>query len=286
MPKKHGLGRGLDVLLPESLTSGVPVEDIAIGDIDPNPDQPRRVFSEETIEQLAQSIREQGILQPLLVVHSGGGRYRLVAGERRWRAARRAGLSKVPCLVREITLREQLEIALIENLQREDLNAMEVAQGIRDLMERSAYTQEKAADRIGLSRSNVANLVRLLTLPDSVQDLVREGKLSAGHARALCSLSSPEAQAMLAKEAVEKGYNVRQMEELVAQRRAVKADREKRRRPLTTELQQAETRIREVTGLRTVLSGTEKKGKITLQYYSRDELERLLELMERWEGAM
>ena len=167
MPKKtHGLARGLDSLLPEvdMMTSGGGQE-IAIGDIDPNPDQPRRAFSEESIAQLAQSIREQGLLQPILVVPMNGGRYRIVAGERRWRAARMAGLDRVPCIIREMDVPTQMEIALVENLQREDLNPIEAAQGIQTLMRQCGYTQEAVAARLCKSRPAVAHQLRLLTLP-------------------------------------------------------------------------------------------------------------------------
>ena len=185
MPKKtHGLARGLDSLLPEvdMMTSGGGQE-IAIGDIDPNPDQPRRAFSEESIAQLAQSIREQGLLQPILVVPMNGGRYRIVAGERRWRAARMAGLDRVPCIIREMDVPTQMEIALVENLQREDLNPIEAAQGIQTLMRQCGYTQEAVAARLCKSRPAVANLLRLLTLPEDIITMVRQGTLSAGHGR-------------------------------------------------------------------------------------------------------
>ena len=214
MPKKtHGLARGLDSLLPEvdMMTSGGGQE-IAIGDIDPNPDQPRRAFSEESIAQLAQSIREQGLLQPILVVPMNGGRYRIVAGERRWRAARMAGLDRVPCIIREMDVPTQMEIALVENLQREDLNPIEAAQGIQTLMRQCGYTQEAVAARLCKSRPAVANLLRLLTLPEDIITMVRQGTLSAGHARVLAGLESDEMKMTLARQTITNEWSVRQLE--------------------------------------------------------------------------
>ena len=285
--KTRGLGRGLEALLPdaeEALSSGV--QEISLGDIDPNPDQPRRTFSEESIAQLAQSIREQGVLQPILVTPQNGGRYRIVAGERRWRASRAAGLDKVPVIVRDLDVIQQMEIALIENLQREDLNPIEVAQGIRSLMQQCGYTQETVANRLSKSRPAVANLLRLLTLPEEVIELVRQGSLSAGHARVLAGLDDNARKLALAKETIEQGYSVRQLEALAA---AVKAEPEKQPAPkpkktaLPAELTELESRIRETMGVRATLTGTVKKGKIVLQYYSQDELEHLNDLLLRLE---
>ena len=285
--KTRGLGRGLEALLPdaeEALSSGV--QEISLGDIDPNPDQPRRTFSEESIAQLAQSIREQGVLQPILVTPQNGGRYRIVAGERRWRASRAAGLDKVPVIVRDLDVIQQMEIALIENLQREDLNPIEVAQGIRSLMQQCGYTQETVANRLSKSRPAVANLLRLLTLPEEVIELVRQGSLSAGHARVLAGLDDNARKLALAKETIEQGYSVRQLEALAA---ADKAEPEKQPAPkprkaaLPAELTELESRIRETMGVRATLTGTVKKGKIVLQYYSQDELEHLNDLLLRLE---
>lgn len=285
--KTRGLGRGLEALLPdaeEALSSGV--QEISLGDIDPNPDQPRRSFSEESIAQLAQSIREQGVLQPILVTPQNGGRYRIVAGERRWRASRAAGLDKVPVIVRDLDVIQQMEIALIENLQREDLNPIEVAQGIRSLMQQCGYTQETVANRLSKSRPAVANLLRLLTLPEEVIELVRQGSLSAGHARVLAGLDDNARKLALGKETIEQGYSVRQLEALAA---AAKAEPEKQPAPkprktaLPAELTELESRIRETMGVRATLTGTVKKGKIVLQYYSQDELEHLNDLLLRLE---
>ena len=277
MPKKtHGLARGLDSLLPEvdMMTSGGGQE-IAIGDIDPNPDQPRRAFSEESIAQLAQSIREQGLLQPILVVPMNGGRYRIVAGERRWRAARMAGLDCVPCIIREMDVPTQMEIALVENLQREDLNPIEAAQGIQTLMRQCGYTQEAVAARLCKSRPAVANLLRLLTLPEDIITMVRQGTLSAGHARVLAGLESDE---------MKNEWSVRQLENAVALMRKSTPTLPKtpqKVHSLPAELTELETFCRETFGVRATITGNQKKGKITLQYYSAEELEQVYELLHQ-----
>lgn len=287
--KKKGLGRGLDALLPEAdeLLPNV-VQEIPVGDIDPNTEQPRRSFPEEAMTQLSASVKEQGILQPLLVVEQPGGRYRIVAGERRWRAARQAGLATVPCMVRDMDMIRQMEVSLIENLQREDLNPMEEAAAIRALMQQCGYTQETVAARLSKSRPAIANLLRLLTLPKEVTQMVREGLLSAGHARVLAGLEREEDKVVLARETLAKGYSVRQLEQLVSLRREAEnqgpAPRKvKKARPLPPELKELEGRVRETLGMRATLTGNAKKGKIVLQYYSQEELERFYELMERLE---
>ena len=286
MPKKtHGLARGLDSLLPEvdMMTSGGGQE-IAIGDIDPNPDQPRRAFSVESIAQLAQSIREQGLLQPILVVPMNGGRYRIVAGERRWRAARMAGLDRVPCIIREMDVPTQMEIALVENLQREDLNPIEAAQGIQTLMRQCGYTQEAVAARLCKSRPAVANLLRLLTLPEDIITMVRQGTLSAGHARVLAGLESDEMKMTLARQTITNEWSVRQLENAVALMRKSTPTLPKtpqKVHSLPAELTELETFCRETFGVRATITGNQKKGKITLQYYSAEELEQVYELLHQ-----
>ena len=282
--KKKGLGRGLDALLPEAdeLLPNV-VQEIPVGDIDPNTEQPRRSFPEEAMTQLSASVKEQGILQPLLVVEQPGG---IVAGERRWRAARQAGLATVPCIVRDMDMIRQMEVSLIENLQREDLNPMEEAAAIRALMQQCGYTQETVAARLSKSRPVIANLLRLLTLPKEVAQMVREGQLSAGHARVLAGLDREEDKVALARETLAKGYSVRQLEQLAALRREAEshgqaAHKVKNARPLPPELKELEGRVRETLGMRATLSGNAKKGKIVLQYYSQEELERLYEVLEK-----
>lgn len=280
--KKPGLGRGLDALLPETNDLNNTVSMISITELDRNPDQPRRDFDEEALQTLADSVKEAGVLQPLLVVEQNG-RYRIVAGERRFRAARLAGLDAVPCIVRDFTPEEQMEAALIENIQREDLNAMEEAAAIRQLMESCGYTQEKAAKRLGKSRPVVANMLRLLTLPEPVQALVKAGKLSAGHARVLAGLDDEAQQLALADKTVRESLSVRALEKLAAQPVPVKKEKPEPR-PLPLELQDMEKKMLDTLGLRTTIRGNSKHGKITLQYYNEDELERLYQCLEMLEG--
>jgi len=279
--KRGGLGRGLDVLLPQSdsLLETV-VRDIAIDDIDPNSDQPRREFDKAALEQLADSIREAGVLSPILVVEDGM-RYRIVAGERRYRASRIAGLTTVPCIVRSMTTEQQMEAALIENLQREDLNPIEEAAAIRSLMQECGYTQEQAAKKLGKSRPAIANSLRLLNLPKQIMDLVVAGDLSAGHARVLAGVESEARQLELAHQCVLQGYSVRRLEEMAKEKPSKPA---KISKSLSPELDMLQSSMREALGLKTTLTGTEKKGKITLAYHSAEELEHLYEVISRLLG--
>lgn len=278
--KRGGLGRGLDVLLPQSnsLLETV-VRDIAIDDIDPNTDQPRRDFDKEALEQLAQSIREAGVLSPILVVENGS-RYRIVAGERRFRASRIAGLATVPCIVREMTSEQQMEAALIENLQREDLNPIEEAAAIRSLMQECGYTQDQAAKKLGKSRPAIANSLRLLNLPKEITDLVVTGDLSAGHARVLAGLESETRKLELAHQCVLHGWSVRRLEEASREKPAAP----KTVRTITPELEELQNSMREALGLKTTLTGSEKKGKIVLSYSTAEELEHLYEVIGRLLG--
>ena len=257
--KKTGLGRGLDALLPlNDDFLDTTVREIPISDIDPNLSQPRKAFDKDALEQLADSIRQAGVLQPILVTENGT-RYRIVAGE------------------------QQMEAALIENLQREDLNAIEEAQAIRSLMQECGYTQEEAAKRLGKSRPAVANALRLLTLPQSVMNLVLEGKLSAGHARVLVGVTPENRQLELAHQTVLHDYSVRRLEE-IAQKKPVASRSVASARTLSTELCSFEDTVREALGVKTALSGTERKGKITLSYNSPQELEHLYEVFGRLIG--
>jgi len=276
--KRTGLGRGLDVLLPQNdhLLETV-VRDIPIDEIDPNSEQPRKDFDKQSLEQLAQSIREAGVLSPILVVEDGL-RYRIVAGERRYRASRMAGLSSVPCIVRELSSAQQMEAALIENLQREDLNPIEEATAIRSLMQECGYTQEQAAQKLGKSRPAIANALRLLNLPPEVMELVVSGDLSAGHARVLAGLTDGKRQLELAHQTVTLGLSVRKLEEL-AKAQPVKAAAQKLPRVLEPELDALQNSMREMLGLKTVFTGNARKGKITLSYNSAEELEHLYEVI-------
>ena len=280
--KTHGLGRGLDSLFAGSEDWGTSIQEIPVGELDPNPDQPRRTFSEESIGQLADSIREQGVLQPLLVAPSGGGRYMIIAGERRFRAGRAAGLATLPCIVKDIDVIRQREIALFENLQREDLNPIEAARGVKALMDQCGYTQEKIGERLGKSRPAIANMIRLLQLPDEVSEMVKDGLLSAGHARVLIGIPDKETQLRLARKAVDEGLNVRQMEQL-AKTTAGKPKKKAAPKQLPAELGELQDKIRRKTGLKSTLTGSIKKGRIVLQYSTREELEHLNDILDMLE---
>ena len=284
----HGLGRGLGALLgdienesellhSETEQKGDVVQTVPLSSIDPNRDQPRKEFREESLKELADSIRAVGVIQPI-VVTKRGNRYSIIAGERRWRASRMAGLNEVPVIVRDWDEMTRLKAALIENLQRDDLNPVEEALGIRALMDKCELTQEAASGVIGKSRSAIANSLRLLTLPDDVLALLKDGSLSAGHGRALVSVS-PERQSKLAILTVQQGWSVRQLERICAQpeKKPVETPAPARR---PAELGQLEQMAREVFGTRVKLDGDENKGKITLSYMSAEDLERIWDVLE------
>ena len=288
MAKKNprGLGRGLGALLGEDAVAEQPVAQpeqqadavrmLPIRLIDPNRDQPRRSFDEEALKELAASIRAVGVIQPIIVAPEGE-RYRIIAGERRYRAARMAELEEIPAIVRDWDEQRRMEAALIENLQRDDLNAIEEANGVRRLMDEAGLTQEKVAERLGKSRPAVANLLRLLTLAESVQKLVVEGKLSAGHARALAGVDRAR-QVQLANLCVQQGWSVRQLERICAQ--PVKEPTPKAPRVRDQQISQLEGMARELFGTRARLDGTHQSGRLTLYYYSEDDLQRIWDVLE------
>lgn len=283
----RGLGRGLGALLGEidqeheNLTNeevrpGDKVENISIVDIDPNRDQPRKSFNEESLQELSESIKAVGVIQPI-ILQKKGSRYTIVAGERRWRASRLAGLTEIPAIVRNWDDITRMKAALIENLQRDDLNPVEEAEGISILMKKCDLTQEAASKVIGKSRSAIANTLRLLTLPEEVIGMLKNGQLSAGHARALVSLQ-PERQLKLAYLTVQQGWSVRQLERICAQ--PEKEDAPKKTVKRIPELQQLEKMAREVFGTRAKLNGDTNSGKLILSYSSYDDLERIWEVLE------
>lgn len=222
--KKGGLGKGLDALFMDNETADSGVMTLRLSEIEPNRDQPRKTFQEQALNELADSIREHGVLQPLLVRPLATGNYQLVAGERRWRASRMAGLTEVPVVIREMDEVQAMEIALIENLQREDLNAIEEAQGYRQLLERYSMTQEQIAKRVGKSRPAVANALRLLNLPDAVLEMVETGEVSPGHARALLSFDDADQILEIAQKIKKGRYSVRDIEKMSKNRGQEKAE--------------------------------------------------------------
>ena len=276
---KHGLGRGLDILLPQTeTTEDALIREIPIADIDPNLSQPRKTFDAEALSQLADSIRQKGLLQPILVV-AQGARYRIIAGERRYRASRQAGLQTIPCLIRDFNESEQLEAALIENIQREDLNPIEEAQAIQSLMDHFDYTQEEAAKRLNKSRPAITNQLRLLSLPDAVQNMLLSGDLTAGHARVLAGVSPESRQLELAHLCVLNGYPVRKLEALAKAKPS--ASTASHTRPLPVELAGFKDSLREAIGVKTDLVGNENKGKIVFSYSSNSELEHLYDVFSK-----
>lgn len=280
--KKGGLGRGLDALLVdnsiENISSSSAVK-LKLNEIEPNKNQPRKVFDDEALSELSASIEKHGIIQPLLVRPLPGGTYQLVAGERRWRAARMAGLTEAPVVIRELSDEDASALALIENLQREDLDPIEEAEGYRYLMDTYSITQEEAAQKVGKSRSAVANLMRLLSLPKDVLELVRAKTLSAGHARALLPIEDSALIAQFAKEIIEKGFSVRQTEKLVKDflkpQKPGKKTAEKDKYITEVELSLCESLGRKVS-----IKGSEKGGSITIEFFNKDDLEKLAKLFE------
>jgi ParB family chromosome partitioning protein len=282
MTRKQALGRGLSALIPgEDVPRGTPLQEVEIERLGAGRYQPRREFPESGLAELAASIREHGVVQPLVVVARGDG-FEIVAGERRLRAARLAGLERVPVVVREKPSdRELLELALVENLQREDLNPIEEAEAYGRLREEFSLTQEQIASTVGKDRATVANSLRILRLPLSVKNLVREGALSGGHARALAGLASPGDQEGLAEEVVRRGLSVRQTEARVAQIAAgPKLKREKRRDPFTRD---AEEKLSRRLRTRVRIERRRRGGKIELQFGSEEEL---IGLFERLMGKI
>ena len=295
MAKKKGLGRGLSALMADVAEAPEqPVDQVEpsaakrsdlvvpIEKISPNPDQPRQTFAEADLADLASSIREKGVIQPLIVRQMNDG-YQIVAGERRWRAAQRAQLHELPVLVRDFDDTEVLEIAIIENIQRADLNPVEEAQGYRQLMDRFGHTQEKMAEALGKSRSHIANLLRLLNLPDSVQGFLRDGKLSSGHARALVTAEKPE---VLAKKVISGGLSVRQTEALVrneGKQQSTKAKPTAKADGRDADTVALEGDLSAALGMKVSLnhpSGAET-GSITIKYGSLDQLDDLCMLLTK-----
>lgn len=277
---KRGLGRGLSALIPSASQeshSGGDISELPVAMISPNPDQPRTDLDEEGIAELADSIGKVGVLQPIIVRPLGEG-YQIIAGERRWRASRKAGLESVPVRVLNATEVESLELALIENLQREDLNAIEEARGYRRLLSVHQMTQAELADKVSKSRSAITNALRLLDLPEEVQDLVYEGRLSAGHARAVLSVSDEEARTKLASKVVADGLSVREAENL-ARLVAAGQSGSTPRPPTPKSFKLVARRLRRLLGTNVRVRSVRDKSKIEIEFRDEDELERIYRLL-------
>lgn len=278
--KKSGLGKGLDALFLDNSTETQEgsVTTLSINEIEPNRDQPRKFFDEEALSELSESIALHGVIQPLLVRPISDGGYQLIAGERRWRASRMAGLTQVPVVIKEMTDSEAMELALIENLQREDLNPVEEAEGYKLLMDTYSLTQEQAAERVGKSRPAVANALRLLVLPKKVIELLKENKLSSGHARALIPLKDEKVILELCQEIINRDLSVRETERTVKSLlspKKEKADKKpKKRDPYFDE---CELSIREVLGRKASINVAKgDKGTIEIEFFGKDDLKKIL----------
>ncbi len=280
--KKTGLGRGIDAIMLDNsideVSSNGAVK-LKLTEIEPNRDQPRKQFDDEALQELADSISQHGVLQPLLVRPMQDGSYQLVAGERRWRASRLAGLTEVPVVIKELTDSQVAELALVENLQRENLNPMETANGFRDLAERFSYTQEDISKIIGCSRSAVANALRLLNLPSEVQEMVSSGLISSGHAKAILGVESAKLQTELAKAVVKDGLSVRETEALARKMNSVPATgkRTKKRNPYYDEVELA---LSEVLQRKVKVTKSTKKGSLEIEFFDDSDLKKLLKIFD------
>lgn len=285
-----GLGRGLNALLgdPELPQQGEGAVSLPISQVEPGLNQPRKRFDPESLTDLAESIRIHGIIQPLTVRRLATGYYQIIAGERRWRAAKQAGLDEVPAVIVEADDRKVMELALIENLQREDLNPAEAARGFQVLMDEYGLTQEQVAQRMGKSRPAIANTLRLLALPEDLLVFVEEGTLSAGHARTILSLPSPDLQRQAAQHVMEHGLSVRQTEQLVkAMLRQQEQEEEKKQAgkdEIALYLGELEKSLSGHLGRKVIISHHGEKGRVQLEYYNHEDLETLLQLLNTLHG--
>jgi ParB family chromosome partitioning protein len=279
MVPKRGLGRGLGALLSSTPTEGESLIEVSIDEIKPNPNQPRKLFDPDGLDQLAASIRASGVLQPVIARKTPHG-YELIAGERRWRATRQAGLERIPLIVREATDAESLELALVENLLREDLNPIEEGEAYQKLLTQFSWTQEELSGKIGKDRSTIANSLRLLRLPEPIQDDIKTGRLTMGHARALLALTVPSEQIKLRDEILAHSWSVRTTEEGVNLRRTVRGPRRRR----SAELEALEASIQRALMTKVKIVGNDRRGRIEIVYATPDELERISTAMTAGAG--
>ena len=292
--KKGGLGKGLEALFPSNVDIGSLSKDVSretsekviemkLNEIEPDINQPRKVFDDEKLEELSESIKEHGVLQPIIVTKKDDY-YQIIAGERRWRASKKAGLKTIPVIVRDYDAKKIREVSLIENLQRQDLNALDTAKAIKELMEEHQLTQEQLAKTLGKSRSTIANTLRILNLDERVQDMVQEGKLSEGHARTLASIESPQKQYKLAMDIINLDLSVREAENMAKEEKeeVKKKPTNKKKSKLEAIYKDLENRIKSALGTKVSLKPqTKSKGKIVIDYYNEEELERILEILEK-----
>ena len=275
--KRKALGKGLKAFLPKEL--GILKEeryaDLDIDQLKPNPLQPRLKFNAESIEELAQSIKSSGLIQPLIVAPEGDG-FKIIVGERRWRAAQKIGLKKIPVLIRTIPKEQELEVSLIENLQREELNPIEIAHAYQKLIQELHYTQQQIAEKVSKDRTSVTNYLRLLKLPKEIQEELAENRISMGHARALLALKNPEQQKHVCRLIIQKNLSVREVEKMVS-RTQVKPKKERILDPNLSALQEEFLKL---LGTKVAIQGNQNKGTVKIYYYSMDDLNRLYELIK------
>ena len=281
--KKSGLGRGFDAIFAdnsvEDISTGNSTTKVKLMDIEPNREQPRKQFDEDALAELSDSIAQHGVLQPLLVRPMPDGGYQLVAGERRWRASRMAGLTEVPVVIRDLTDAQVAELALVENLQRENLNPLEEANGYKELSDKFGYTQEKISEIVGKSRPSIANALRLLNLPEDVQEMVSNGSLSMGHARAILSLEDNKMKTDLAKLVIANDLSVRETERIARNmvKEAPIAKKTKKRNPYYDE---AELALSEVLGRKVKITKSSKKGALEIEFFDDADLKKLLKIFD------
>ena len=283
MAKKTGLGKGLDALFSPSIMEEKQVVEegieqvtyLKVNEIEPNKEQARKIFDEEAIEELSNSIKEYGVIQPIVVAKKENY-YEIIAGERRWRASKKAGLEKIPVIIKDDNIQRNKEISLIENIQREDLNPIEKARGIKQLMDEYNLTQQRVAEILGKSRSAIANSVRILNLDERVINLALEGKLTEGHCRSLMAITDPDKQFEMAEQIIEMGNSVREVEKKVKVRKKAPKKTEKYA-PIYRDI---ENSFQTFFGTKVKLDAGERKGKIIIQYSSNDDLERILGLIK------
>ena len=291
-PKNRGLGKGLEALFSNSeidtqeisVTKKEESEEkgisfININEIKPNQNQPRKSFNEEKLEELAASIIENGLIQPVILRKADKG-YEIVAGERRWRACRKAGLKEIPCIIREFTNEQNMLIAIIENMQREDLNPIEEAEGLNQMIVNFGMTQEQVSKSVGKSRPYITNALRLLKLPSEIREMLLANQLSAGHARAIAGIGDTEKQIQLAEYAIKEGLSVREIEKIIKEENAPKKKISRKKAEKSADVRKVEDDLKQIMGTKVNLNQSGKKGKIEIEYYSRDELERLIEMLK------
>lgn len=273
---KMALGKGLESLLPDRAED---IINIDITRIIPGEQQPRKIFRDRSLEELAISIKERGVIQPIIVSRTGDGAFRIIAGERRWRASSLAGLKKIPAIIKNVSSADSLEIALIENIQREDLNPVETAEAFHRLIKEFSLTQEELSAKVGKDRATVANYLRLLKLPDEIKTLINDGTLSMGHARAILSIEGKSNQVEAARKIIQKGLSVREAESLAKSWGSLAKRKSTRQYKKDPQIASLEEKLIRNLGTKVRIHHKGKRGKIEIEYYSMDELDRLLEIL-------